>query len=493
MSRAEGPITQLQIQTFMIKIYNTLTKQKEEFKPKKSGTVKMYACGVTVYDNCHIGHGRSLYIFEVIRRYLTFRGFAVSFVRNITDVDDKIIDKARQLSKTENISLKVAFDNIRRRYIESYYDDLKNLDIPPADIEPKATDNIARMQEHIKGLIEKGFAYEKDGNVYFSVRKFPEYGKLSGKKIDDLISSVRIEPDPLKKDPLDFSLWKSAKIDEPSWDSPWGRGRPGWHIECSAMSQEYLKTDTLDIHGGGRDLVFPHHENEISQSEALTSKQFSRYWMHHGLLTINGQKMAKSSGNFVTIKDVLTKYPSDVLKIFYLQAHYGRPIDFSWEKMEEAKRAYERIIILKNKLEAKYASVKVSEAIKAGAPDAGNFKQQFIDAMDDDFNSAKGLATLFEMVNRCHNIFDSDFTDKDTMLSYAMDIINEIAGVFCLTFFHDKPHTVSDDEISDKIAFRESLRSQKKYEEADKIRKKLDEQGIILEDTDKGTTWRRRI
>jgi len=318
-----------------VTLYNSLTQKKEPVAPLASPKLTMYSCGVTVYDDCHIGHARSLYIFEVIRKYLQFRGYDVLFVRNITDIDDKIINRANEL--------KVDWKELVERYIRRYYEDMDALGIPPADIEPKATENIADMVAHIGGLINKGYAYVTDSGVYFSVRKFKNYGRLSGQSIESMLTGVRKETDENKHDPLDFALWKTSKPGEPSWNSPWGQGRPGWHIECSVMSTKYLKTETIDIHAGGRDLIFPHHENEIAQSEALTGRPFATHWIHHGLLTINGQKMSKSLGNFITINDAIKRYHPDVIKIFFLQAHYSSPIDFSDNKMVEAKQAYERI------------------------------------------------------------------------------------------------------------------------------------------------------
>ncbi|UCC94524.1 MAG: cysteine--tRNA ligase, partial [Candidatus Omnitrophota bacterium] len=292
----------------MLRIYNTLTKQKQEFKPQEPSRINMYVCGVTVYDDCHIGHARSLYIFEVIRRYLKQKSFDVRFIRNITDIDDKIINRANELA--------VDWKELVKTYIDKYYKDLERLEIPSADEEPRATENISEMIKHIEGLIERGYAYVTKSGVYFNVRKFNSYGKLSGQSVDEMRSGGRIAPDETKQDPLDFALWKISKEGEPYWESPWGRGRPGWHIECSVMSQRHLKTETLDIHGGGRDLIFPHHENEIAQSEALSGRPFVKYWMHHGLLTINGQKMAKSLGNFVTIGDFIAKHrDQDLLKL----------------------------------------------------------------------------------------------------------------------------------------------------------------------------------
>jgi len=472
-----------------LKIYNSLTKSKVEAKFTKE--VNMYTCGVTVYDECHIGHARSLYAFEVIRRYLEYIGYKVNFVRNITDIDDKIIKRANEL--------KVTWGDLVKKYIDSYNQDLSALGIRKGILdkdgeEPKATNNIAEIISYIEILINKGYAYVVDSGVYFSVRKFKDYGKLSGQSIDKILSGIRIEADEKKQDPLDFALWKKSKEGEPFWESPWGNGRPGWHIECSVMSQKYLKVDTLDIHGGGRDLIFPHHENELVQSEAVTDKPFVKYWIHHGLLTIDGQKMAKSLGNFVTIKDILAKYPVDVLKLFYLQAHYSSSIDFSWEKMEEAKKAYERIELLKKKLEEKYSTVKVNEKIQWGTGAIGNFKDQFIEAMDDDFNMPKGLAVLFEMVNKCNVTLDSDDPQKDGKLAYATDIIREICNVFGLSFVHEVSGGISDDEVEFKISTRNAFRESKKYKEADQVRKKLEEKGIILEDKKDGTTsWRRKI
>ena len=471
----------------MLQIHNSLTKKKEEFKPQSQGIVNMYTCGVTVYDDCHIGHGRSLYIFEVIRRYLKFRGFKVNLVRNITDVDDKIINKARTVAQEKNISLEEAFTYVRETYVDSYCDDLELLEIPKADIEPLATENIAQMQDHINKLIEKGYAYQAEGNVYFSVRKFPPYGKLSGKKIDDLFSSVRIESDPSKKDPLDFALWKKAKEDEPYWDSPWGRGRPGWHIECSVMSQRYLKTETLDIHGGGRDLIFPHHENELAQSESLSAKAFANYWIHHGLLTIESQKMAKSLGNFITIKDVIGKYPADILKLFYLGAHYSSSIDFSWEKMDEAKKAYGRIDILLGKLS------KVSGQKRQRFEQIEKFRKEFTEAMDDDFNMPKALGVLFEIINECNKLIETDDATKDAKLLCGLDLIKEIADIFVFTFKRKDLTDVSDEQIEEEINLRLDCKKNKDFEAADKIRKDLEGKGIILEDTKEGTTWRRKL
>ncbi len=469
----------------MLKIHNSLTKTKDLFTPQKESLVKMYTCGVTVYDDCHIGHARSLYVFEVIRRYLKHRGYKVRFIRNITDIDDKIINRAGELH--------IDWKDLVDEYIGKYYKDLKVLGIERADKEPRATKNIKDMIKYIKRLIDKGYAYRIDSGVYLSVRKLKDYGKLSGQSIDKMKESVRISKDEAKEDPLDFVLWKRAKEGEPFWPSPWGDGRPGWHIECSVMSQKFLKTDTLDIHGGGRDLIFPHHENECAQAEALTGKTFANYWIHHGLLTINSQKMSKSLGNFVTIRDAVSKYSADILKIFYLQAHYSSSIDYSSERMEEAKKAYERIVILKDKLEKNYGTVHVDKKFQGGAGFIAPFKEQFIEVMDDDFNMPKALAVLFDLVNACNKTIDNETEFKEFKLKCALEIIKEMANVFCLDFFKEELSEISEKDIKKLIKIRSELKQQKKYQDADDIRKKLEERGIILEDTKDGTTWRGKL
>jgi cysteinyl-tRNA synthetase len=471
-----------------IYIYNSLTRKKEEFIPIKPPQVNIYTCGVTVYDESHIGHARSLYIFDIIRRYLEYRGLKVKLVRNITDIDDKIINRAREL--------KVDWKELVTKYIQRYYQDLEALGISKGDFEPRATENIADMIKYIKGLIDKGYAYEAGGDVYFNVRKFSDYGKLSGQSIDQMLKGVRIEPSEHKKDPLDFALWKSSKADEPSWDSPWGPGRPGWHIECSVMAQKFLKTQTLDIHAGGRDLIFPHHENEIAQAEALTGKQFAKYWIHHGLLTINGQKMAKSLGNFITIKDFIEKYNNmDLLKLFFLSAHYAHPVDYTDEKIEEARQALERITILMEKIERKLSVVPVLPAGRScqlsvkKVPQIEEVKDKFIKAMDDDFNTAEAMACVFELVNIANkNINDLDFAinAKSTLLELL-----EILGISLKA--EKKKEIIRDEEIRQKIEEREKARKENDYSLADRIRKELEEKGVILEDEKDKTTWRRKL
>ena len=472
-------------------IYNSLTRKKEEFIPLNPPQVNIYTCGVTVYDESHIGHARSLYIFDVIRRYLKYRGFSVKFVRNITDIDDKIIKRAHEL--------KIGWEDLVKKYIDRYYEDLEALGIQKGDYEPRATENIPDMIKHIEGLVNKGCAYVTDSGVYFNVRKFNGYGKLSGQSIDQMQSGARIEPDETKKDPLDFALWKKSKPDEPSWKSQWGPGRPGWHIECSVMSQKFLKADTLDIHAGGRDLIFPHHENEISQTEALTGKPFARYWIHHGLLTINSQKMAKSLGNFVTIKDFISKYKNaDLLKMFFLSAHYSHPIDYTEEKIEEAKKALERILILTGKIEERSAG-RPSQASAEGFKEIGGIKNKFMSAMDDDFNTPQAMASIFELVNVTNkNIDDLEFINNaKTVIKELLDIfgVNIPIMAEALELKADvlEPKVLASGEVNRRIEERNKARIKKDFATSDRIRKELEEMGIVLEDTKDGTTWRRKL
>ncbi|MCK5259629.1 MAG: cysteine--tRNA ligase [Candidatus Omnitrophica bacterium] len=458
-----------------IHIYNSLTKKKEELSPLDGKTVKMYSCGVTVYDKCHIGHARSLYIFDVIRRYLKHRGHRVLFVRNITDVDDKIINKAKELNKS--------FDEVVRENIDAYERDLEHLGVDKADVEPRATQYIPKIIAFVEELIKKDFAYEVDGDVYYSVRKFESYGKLSGQSIDQMVEATRIGQDPKKRDPLDFALWKKAKEGEKSWPSPWGEGRPGWHIECSCMSMNELKSDTIDIHAGGRDLIFPHHENEIAQSEALTGKPFAKHWIHHGLLTINGQKMAKSLGNFITLDEILEKYSRDVLKLFFLQSHYASSVDFSWEKMEEVEKGYERISILMAKLNERNPA-------SGGQGSDGNLTRQeeFQSAMDDDFNTPKALSVIYDVVNECNKLIDSGAEGKELMLRETMDFIKTAADIFGVNFL--KESKISDDEKK-LLEERSKARKSKDFQRSDELRDLLKEKGIVVEDTKEGQVWRR--
>ena len=464
-----------------IHIYNSLTRKKEEFIPLVPQQANVYTCGVTVYDDSHIGHARSLYVFDLMRRYLKYRGFNVKFVRNITDIDDKIIKRSNEL--------KTDWRELVEKYIAGYRRDLRDLGIEEADFEPRATENIPDMVRYISFLIEKGYAYEAGGDVYFDVRKFPSYGKLSGQGIDDMRSGARIEPSGLKRDVLDFALWKKSKEGEPSWDSPWGSGRPGWHIECSVMAQKFLKTPTLDIHAGGRDLVFPHHENEIAQAEAATGEPFARYWIHHGLLTINGQKMSKSLGNFVTIKEALKKYHPDALKIFFLQAHYSSPVDFTETRMEESCKALQRFEILFHR--AQQIQKANLTAIGKTADFIEEHKNNFIAAMDDDFNTPVAIANLFELLNATNKYIDAGKDDNDyaQIVNFAINTITELSkNIFNLSFQVVIQLTKEEEELINR---RRDARVRKDFNESDLLREELKKSGIIVEDTKDGQVWRR--
>lgn len=478
-----------------ILIHNSLSRKKEDLVPRVPGKVRMYTCGVTVYDDCHVGHARSLYIFDVIRKYLQYRGFHVILVRNITDVDDKIINRARQDG--------VAFDEIRARYIKNYYRDLGALGIARADAEPLATENIPGMITHIQKLIEKGAAYAIDGDVYFSVRLFKDYGRLSGQTLDEMMTAVRIEKDEKKKDPLDFALWKKSKEGEPGWPSPWGQGRPGWHIECSMMSMRYLKTETLDIHAGGLDLIFPHHENEIAQAEALTGKPFAKYWIHHGLLTIDGRKMSKSTGNFYTIQDVLKRFSSDILKLFFLTAHYRSPIDFTFDGLKSSRKALDKMADFVDRAQAArcgIAKVKTPAEYPAVLQD---FRRRFEEAMDDDFNTAQGLAVLFDIVTA-----GNKFLSVSRSLAVALRacrLLLELAEVFGLKIESAGRSEVidaslrlkttqptgrdagalSEEDVKKLVQERKAARQKKDFKRADEIRDYLKSHGVTVEDTKK--------
>ncbi len=484
-----------------LKVYNTLTGKKEEFVPIKPGEVKIYTCGVTVYDVNHVGHGRSLIVFDVIRRYLRYLGYHVIFVRNFTDVDDKIINRA----KNECLPFTVIAD----RYIKSYFEDAENFRIEPADVEPRVTTHIPDIIDLIQKLINKGYAYVVDGDVYFSVRKFKEYGKLSKRSIDELLAGARVEPGEKKKDPLDFALWKASKAGEPAWDSPWGKGRPGWHTECTAMIFKHLG-ETIDIHGGGLDLTFPHHENELAQAEALSEKPFARYWIHNGLVTVNGQKMSKSLGNYITLKEIYSKYDPDVLRLLVLSVHYRSPLDFSWEKMEESKKAYER---LKNAIDEYEILQKLPEDPNFSEhlyDDIAKAEQEFYAAMSDDFNTPEALAALFGLVRAMNILKDkavkNEGISKKALESYkeAAEAIHSIGrdifGLFdslqpCIEVeeikIEKKTEELDEELIQLLIDLRERARKEKNFEVADYIRDKLKEAGIILEDTPVGTKWKR--
>lgn len=476
-----------------IYIKNSLTRKKEEFLPLQSPHVNIYTCGVTVYDDCHIGHARSLYIFNVIKNYLKYRGFDVRFVRNITDIDDKIINRANEL--------KTDWRQLVSKYIERYYEDLNALGIEKADFEPRATENIPEMIRYIKLLIDKDNAYVTATGVYFRVRKFSEYGKLSGQSIDQMESGVRKEQDETKDDPLDFALWKMSKPGEPFWPSPWGNGRPGWHIECSVMSQKFLATDTLDIHAGGMDLIFPHHENETAQAEALTGKPFAKYWIHHGLLTINGQKMSKSLGNFVTIKDFLAKYKdADLLKLFFLSAHYSHPIDYTEEKINETNSALQKLNGFFSESFLFWLYDMAKEA-KERFPDFGSlvpkqdsgkfrntvdsFKAEFERVMDNDFNTPEMLAVVFKMWTFIWN-FRQPLKVSIEDLKYTKDAICELKDIVKSVFSLSLSRKLTP-EINEIKIERERARKSGDFQKADKIRAELEQKGYMVADNKDGS------
>jgi len=470
-------------------IYNTLSRKKEEFVPLKPGKIGIYVCGITAYDYCHMGHARSGIVFDTIVKYLRYLGYDVLFVRNFTDVDDKIINRAKKEGKSAS--------EIAEYFIKAFYEDMETLGVAKADIEPRATRHIAEMIALIKRLLNKGYAYEVNGNVYFSVECFPHYGKLSGRSLDEMLAGARVEVDPQKKHPLDFALWKRAKPGEPWWESPWGKGRPGWHLECSAMSMKYLG-ETFDIHGGGQDLIFPHHENEIAQSEAATGKQFVRYWIHHGFLMVNKEKMSKSLGNFFTIREVTTSFHPEAIRLFFLTHHYRSPIDFSEQALKEATSALEKI----------YLSLKRAQEIAGKTEDFNPehfkdepFYQELIkieekikEAMNDDFNTALALSHFFNSI-KILNVYIGEKSIRKDILIWAIKKIKEWGEIFGIcqcapTDFLTQGVSISVKEIEKLIAKRAEARKRRDWATADAIREELKKAGIILEDTPKGTTWR---
>jgi len=482
-----------------MKIYNTLTRKKEEFKPIKEGCISMYVCGPTVYDVPHIGHARSAYAFDVVRRYFRYKGYEVKFARNVTDVDDKIINKAKEEFKGEDLT--IAVKKVSDKYLKVYHEYMERLGIMPPDKEPKATEYIGKMIDFIKILIERKVAYASGGDVYFDVRKANGYGKLSNQSFEMLESGARIAPGENKKDPLDFALWKSAKEGESSWQSPWGNGRPGWHIECSVMSSDILGGE-FDIHGGGIDLIFPHHENEIAQSEGAGNK-FARCWMHNGLLTINKEKMAKSLGNFITIEDILAKYPADALKILFLQTHYSHPVDFSWERMDGAKEAYKRICTSMNELKNIKTKSRPNKNINKLVDE---YRSKFEEVMDDDFNTAQALGIIFEMVS-----FINKSIESGENLEYAKESLIDLGKTLGLSKefldgsllnvdviqnigVKDTDNGTLTDSIKILVKRREEARKSKDFKTADEVRKALEKKGLVPKDKKDGTTvWEKKI
>ena len=453
-----------------IKFYNSLTNQKEDFVSINEGEVGMYVCGMTVYDNCHLGHARAMMAFDILARYLRYQNYKVNFVRNITDIDDKIIERANENNET--------IDALTDRTIASMHEDFSKLGLELPTNEPRATDHIEGMIKMINELIDKGHAYHSEsGDVFFAVRTFPEYGKLSNKNIDDLNPGARIKEDDSKKDPLDFVLWKSAKPNEPSWDSPWGLGRPGWHIECSVMSLENLG-EHFDIHGGGPDLLFPHHENEIAQSECASDHKFANYWMHSGLLKINGEKMSKSLGNFAMLKDLYDSYHPEVIRYYLISSHYRSSLNFDNESLDQARSALTRL----------YQALLLAPSEETDLHDESI--SEFIKSMNDDLNTPEALSTLFGLAKLINN---SQNVQEQSMYSSTMKELGQVLGLLHENSdaFLQYGASLSDDEIEAQIQQRNEARKANDFQKADQIRDDLAEQGILLDDSTEGTTWKK--
>lgn len=461
-----------------MKIFNTMSRRKEEFIPVDPNEVKIYACGPTVYNFIHIGNARPLCVFDVLRRYLEYRGYNVKFVQNFTDVDDKIIKRANE----ENCT----FEEISEKYIKEFWTDAHGLNFKDATVHPKATENIDEIIEIIKTLEEKGYAYAVDGDVYYRTLKFKDYGKLSHQPIDDLQSGARIAVGDKKEDPLDFALWKAAKEGEPYWDSPWGKGRPGWHIECSAMNKRYLG-NTIDIHCGGQDLIFPHHENEIAQSEAANGCMFSKYWMHNGYINVDNVKMSKSLGNFKTVREIADVYGYEVIRYFLISSHYRSPINYNLEIIEQCKSALERLYNCRESLDFAIKNAKTdiadNEEILALIDSR---KEQFINSMDDDLNTADGIAAVFDLVSDINTKIINKEVSKN-VCQKAADMFDELTGVLGLVY-NRKSNDINDD-IEKLIEERQQARANKDWATADRIRDELKAQGITLKDTPQGVTW----
>lgn len=462
-----------------IQIYNTLTQKKEVFKPIEEGKVKMYVCGPTVYNYIHIGNARPAIVFDTVRRYLEFRGYKVDYVSNFTDVDDKIIKAANE--NNEDVF------SLADRFIQAYFEDVSALGCSHATLHPRVTENMDIIIDFIKGLVEKGMAYESDGDVYFRTKKFQQYGKLSHQSIDDLRLGARIEVGEKKQDPLDFALWKAAKPGEVSWDSPWGKGRPGWHIECSAMARAFLG-DTIDIHAGGQDLAFPHHENEIAQSESLTGKPFANYWMHNGYINIDNEKMSKSLGNFVLVHDIIKQHDPNVLRFFMLSVHYRHPINFSEELLNNAKTALERLQTTYQNLKYRLdISSNLTEHNEKWIDQIQNFKDQFIEEMDDDFNTANAISILFEL-SKLANYYLMENNTSTVVIRQFLQTYEQFFHVLGLSLQKEE---LLDEEIEQLIEKRIEARKNRDFKTADQIRDQLKEMNIILEDTPHGTRWKR--
>jgi cysteinyl-tRNA synthetase len=461
-----------------LKVYNTLTREKSEFSTIEEGKVRMYVCGPTVYDSAHVGHAMSALVFDVVRRYLMFSGYDVHYVMNFTDVDDKIIARAQKLG-VEPIEL-------AEKYIDEFKKNLKDLNILPATEHPRATNEIDAIIKMVKDLIKKNAAYEVDGDVYFRVEKAKDYGKLSGRKLEEMNAGSRIRVDARKENPMDFAVWKAAKEGEPAWDSPWGPGRPGWHIECSAMNLQHLGQQ-IDIHGGGNDLIFPHHENEIAQTEAVTGKPFARYWMHNGMLQLKGEKMSKSTGNLIPINEFLQDHSGDVMRLVVISSHYRSPLTFNNEVIEANERAYERLLSAKKPAMegAQGAPVEILQKLEEQLETT---QQGYIESMNDDFNTAGALGYIFDLVRMINQARSEGATDDE--LAASQGVFDELTGVLGLELKPREKATSSANAFIDLLLdLRQELRAKKEYQLSDRIRDDLASLGVIIEDTPQGSTW----
>ncbi|NCB42465.1 MAG: cysteine--tRNA ligase [Clostridia bacterium] len=459
-----------------MKIYNTLTRKKEEFIPLDKNEFKIYVCGPTVYNYIHIGNARPFVVFDTMRKYLEYRGETVKFVQNFTDVDDKIINRAREEGITPQ--------EVGEKYIKAYFEDVKELNVTPATVHPRVTETIPEIIDFVQGLVDKGFAYEIDGDVYYSTRKFSDYGKLSKQNIEELESGSRVNVDERKKDPLDFALWKAKKAeDEMAWDSPWGEGRPGWHIECSAMAKKYLG-ETIDLHTGGQDLQFPHHENEIAQSEGSSGKTFANYWMHNGYITVDNEKMSKSLGNFFTVRDILKEYDGEVLRYFLLSGQYRGPINFSRELMEQSKNALERMKNAKNNLLHLIKTGKdgIDQEENERLASYDQYKEKFILAMDDDLNTADAISAIFELIRDINT--DSKENSSKEFAQHSLNLLDELTGV--LGLLRKEDIDIVDQKVQELIDERQEARKNKDYARSDAIRNELAALGITIKDTPQG-------
>ena len=465
-----------------MKVFNTLKRDKQELIPIKEGEFKIYACGPTVYNFIHIGNARPLCVFDVLRRYLEYRGYKVNFVQNFTDIDDKIIRRANEEG--------VTFKDISEKYIEEFWKDAKGMNIREATTHPKATETMDEIISIVEGLVEKGYAYEVNGDVYFSTKKFGEYGKLSHQPLEDLEAGARINVGEVKREPMDFALWKSAKPGESYWESPWGHGRPGWHIECSAMVRKFLG-ETIDIHCGGQDLIFPHHENEIAQSECCNGAPFANYWMHNGFITVDKVKMSKSLGNFFTVRDVAEQFGYEPIRYLMISCQYRSPINYSFDAIAQCKASLERLYTCRDNLDFALKNAKE----EAGEKDAeiialiDGKKDKFIEAMEDDLNTGEALGAIFELVKDI-NLNVNDGVQSKALVEYAIKVFDELVGVLGLLYNRNTASSL-DDEIEALIQQRNDARKNKNWAEADRIRDELKAQGIVLEDTPQGVKWHR--